>query len=443
MEAAELVAGCGRLGRSVGRGRTGVVTVSTGEASLVADLAERTGLDLPPVPDAARGDPARPADDGLHRQPARPVGRRRGAAAYGASFEALAASGAYDVLAIVHDSPFRDLPSEVEVANDVSRALIDATAARPEILPVYVSLTAGDMSEETKATLDAAGGMPMLRGALEAFGAIGRLTRWERRRLARAGRRHAAPSGRPSRPAALRGARTTRSTRSRARLLPGPRRPVRAREPRAARRGRRRRDAVRAVAADDDGDEAVAAWRELGGGPVALKLDAPGLAHKTEAGGVRLGLATNARSGPRSGSSWTPRERRGHLRGLLVEPMAAPGIELIVGGTRDAVFGPAVLVGLGGILAEVLDDVAVLLAPVTADEVRERLSTLRGASLLRGVRGRPGVDIDAMPGSSRRSATCSWPTRRSSRSTATRSSQARMAPSRSTPLVVVSAGAPA
>ena len=76
--------------------------------------------------------------------------------------------------------------------------------------------------------------------------------------------------------------------------------------------------------------------------------------------------------------------------------MAAPGIELIVGGTRDAVFGPAVLVGLGGILAEVLDDVAVLLAPVTADEVRERLATLRGASLLRGVRGRPGVDIDAV-----------------------------------------------
>ena len=59
-------------------------------------------------------------------------------------------------------------------------------------------------------------------------------------------------------------------------------------------------------------------------------------------------------------------------------------------------FGPAVLVGLGGILAEVLDDVAVLLAPVTADEVVDRLVTLRGAALLRGVRGRPGVDVDAV-----------------------------------------------
>ena len=78
LEQAELVAGTGRLRRGVGRGRTGVVTVSTGEASLVADLAARTGLDLPPIPDGgARGDPRGAADDGLHRQPAGPVGRRR------------------------------------------------------------------------------------------------------------------------------------------------------------------------------------------------------------------------------------------------------------------------------------------------------------------------------------------------------------------------------
>ena len=76
--------------------------------------------------------------------------------------------------------------------------------------------------------------------------------------------------------------------------------------------------------------------------------------------------------------------------------MAAPGIELIVGGRRDAVFGPAVLVGLGGILAEVLDDVAVVLAPAPEPAVRRRLERLRGAPILRGVRGRPGVDLDAL-----------------------------------------------
>jgi acyl-CoA synthetase (NDP forming) len=398
MEAAELVAGMGRLGRRIGRGRTGVVTVSTGEASLVADLAERTGLDLPPVPEAAREAILRDLPTmGYIGNPLDPWGADDAPAAYGASFEALAASGAYDVLAIVHDSPFRDLPSEVEVARDVSLALIRATAGRPAILPVYVSLTAGDMSEQTKATLDAAGGMPMLRGALEAFGAIGRMARWERRRAARAG-------GAPRRPVwaalaadrrpwgmddtpdpltreAATGARVALPERESLALLAAAGVPV---------------TPVRAVPADDAAG-AVDAWRDLGGGPVALKLDAVDLAHKTEAGGVRLDLVGEATIRAASGELRRAASRAGiSLRGLLVEPMAAPGVELIVGGRRDAVFGPAVLVGLGGVLAEVLDDVAVLLAPVTLDEVRSRLMTLRAAPILRGVRGRPGVDVDAL-----------------------------------------------
>ena len=78
LETAELVEGTRRTGRSVGRGRTGVVTVSTGEASLVADLAPRTGLDLPPLPETRpRAHPRAPADDGLRREPDGPVGRRR------------------------------------------------------------------------------------------------------------------------------------------------------------------------------------------------------------------------------------------------------------------------------------------------------------------------------------------------------------------------------
>jgi acetate---CoA ligase (ADP-forming) len=84
------------------------------------------------------------------------------------------------------------------------------------------------------------------------------------------------------------------------------------------------------------------------------------------------------------------------LNGLLVEPMASPGVELIVGGRRDPIVGPVVLVGLGGVLAEVLDDVAVLLAPVPADAVATRLERLRGAPLLHGTRGQAGVDVRAL-----------------------------------------------
>ncbi|MCJ7709661.1 MAG: acetate--CoA ligase family protein, partial [Chloroflexi bacterium] len=116
-----------------------------------------------------------------------------------------------------------------------------------------------------------------------------------------------------------------------------------------------------------------------------------------EAGGVRLGLGDEEAIREAVPALVEAAVRAGAtLRGFLVEPMAAPGVELIVGGRRDAVFGPAVLVGLGGILAEVLDDVAVLLAPVGAVEVRRRLERLRAAQVLRGVRGRPSVDVDAL-----------------------------------------------
>ena len=110
LETAELVEGARRLGRRVGRGRTGVVTVSTGEASLIADLAPRTGVDLPPVPDAAR---ARLLERlptlGYIGNPLDPWGATDPTTAYGAAFDAFAASGAYDVLALVHDFPYRSL----------------------------------------------------------------------------------------------------------------------------------------------------------------------------------------------------------------------------------------------------------------------------------------------------------------------------------------------
>src|SRR6266576_2013599 len=87
------------------------------------------------------------------------------AASYAAAFGAFAESGAYDVLAIVHDFPYRSLPSEIETASEVTDQLLRATEDRPELLPVYISLTSGEPPAETKAQLDAAGGVPILRGA--------------------------------------------------------------------------------------------------------------------------------------------------------------------------------------------------------------------------------------------------------------------------------------
>ena len=84
------------------------------------------------------------------------------------------------------------------------------------------------------------------------------------------------------------------------------------------------------------------------------------------------------------------------VRGVRVERMASGLVELIVGGRNDPVFGPVVVAGLGGVLAEALQDVSNRLAPVDADEARAMLGELRGAALLGPFRGRPAVDVAAV-----------------------------------------------
>jgi acyl-CoA synthetase (NDP forming) len=134
--------------------------------------------------------------------------------------------------------------------------------------------------------------------------------------------------------------------------------------------------------------EAVAAAAELGY-PVALK--ALGLLHKSDAGGVVLGLAD---AGAVTGAV-TELEARLRPDGFAVERLVdgTAGVELIVGCRRDARFGPLLLVGLGGVHAEVLRDTAVALAPVTVGQAEALLRSLRGAQLLDGTRGRPPVDV--------------------------------------------------
>ena len=388
LETAELVEGTRRTGRAVGRGRTGVVTVSTGEASLIADQAPQTGIDLPPLPEFARAAilAALPTM-GYIANPLDPWGAAEPAIAYGASFEAMAASGAYDVLAIVHDFPYRSLPSEVATANEVTSQLLEATRERPSILPVYVSLTSGEPPPETKELLDTKGsGAPLLRGGLEAFTAIASVARWESRRDLR---RTLGPwrGGWP----ALAADRTSHGADPEP-VPPAPRRP----------RPLSERDslafvgslgiAVTASVAVRDASEAVTAARRLGRA-VALKLDAAGVVHKSEVGGVALGLTDDdAVYGAALAMLEGARQRGLQVRGLLVQPMAPPGLELILGLRRDPLFGPSVLVGMGGILTEILDDVVIRLAPVTPRVAMSMLDDLRGRRLLDGVRGRRAVD---------------------------------------------------
>jgi len=136
-------------------------------------------------------------------------------------------------------------------------------------------------------------------------------------------------------------------------------------------------------------EEAVRAAGEIGY-PVVLKADSPEIAHKTEMGAVRLDLhdAAAVRAACAAMTIAT--------QGFLVQPMMKNGIELVVGTKRDPQFGPVLLVGLGGVLVEVMRDTAFSLAPVGKDEARRMLGRLRGFRLLEGYRGAPAADLDAV-----------------------------------------------
>lgn len=139
--------------------------------------------------------------------------------------------------------------------------------------------------------------------------------------------------------------------------------------------------------------EARAAFAALAR-PVALKILSTEIAHKTEAGGVHLGIADEA--GLAAALDALDRVPLRGARRYLLEEMAPPGLELIVGAVRDRSFGPTVMVGLGGTLAEALRDTASRLAPLSPVEARQMLASLRGARLLDGWRGAPAVDREAV-----------------------------------------------
>jgi acyl-CoA synthetase (NDP forming) len=137
-------------------------------------------------------------------------------------------------------------------------------------------------------------------------------------------------------------------------------------------------------------DEVVAVGEDMG---FPLVLKALGTLHKTDSGGVRVGIA--------DADELVAVARDMHERlappGFSVERMAplSQGVELIVGARHDARFGPIALVGLGGIYAETFEDVAIGLAPLDPAEATELLRSLRGAALLGPVRGRPALDVEA------------------------------------------------
>jgi acyl-CoA synthetase (NDP forming) len=140
-----------------------------------------------------------------------------------------------------------------------------------------------------------------------------------------------------------------------------------------------------------DGADAAASAAEALGYPVALKTAMPDIAHKSDVGGVRLGI------GDRQSLIDSYAELSGRLgRRVTVAAMAPPGLEIHLGIVRDAQFGPLVLVAAGGVLVEVLKDRRLAVPPLDDVRARPLVDELRVRPLLEGVRGQPPADVDAL-----------------------------------------------
>jgi acetate---CoA ligase (ADP-forming) len=321
--------------------KAAIVTHSGGIAIHLADLAEKTHLDLPqPGPDLqSRLDPL--LDLGASNNPLDMGGIIGGPGRFAEVVDSFARSGEYDVVLAV--STAHPPSHTVERA----QALLDLESPVP-ILHLWM---AGDQAAEALGALRQAGAAVTEepRAAIRAVAGLARLANWS------------APGEAPPIDVAFEGWGVP--------LVEG--------------------DVARTA------DEAIAVAESLGY-PVVVKVVSGGLAHKTEVGGVRVDLRNASAVSHAIDDVTAAATTAGQsVEGVRVERYR-PGLEMIVGGVLDAVFGPLISVGVGGLLTELLGDVVFAPAPVDEIHAAAMIERLRGRALLDGFRGAPQSDLDEL-----------------------------------------------
>jgi acetyl coenzyme A synthetase (ADP forming)-like protein len=376
--------------------RVAIVTNAGGPGILAADACVAAGLELPTLPAEVQEAIARHVPPGAALS--NPVDLLAAAApeAFGAAVRTIGESGAVDAVVVVF------VPPLVTEADDVAAAVREASRSLAGKLPLLTCfMTAGRAPAVLRES--AAGDAPPLpsfRYPEDAARALGRAVEHARWRAAPRGAVPAFPDVRPDEAAATiaraLGAGGTASGDGAERAQAGcwlePHDVFSLLRcygvPLAEQRIEHSPTAVARAAAELGAD---------GAGSVALKAIAPGLLHKSDVGGVALGLSSPAAA---RRAAQEMRERvaaAGHaLEGWVVQAMAPPGAELLVGATSDPLFGPVLAVGAGGRAVELLHDVAVRLTPVTDRDARAMVDALSIAPLLRGARGEPPVDLPAL-----------------------------------------------
>ncbi|MFC2008286.1 acetate--CoA ligase family protein [Chloroflexota bacterium] len=142
-------------------------------------------------------------------------------------------------------------------------------------------------------------------------------------------------------------------------------------------------------------EEAISISKKLGF-PVVLKIATPDVTHKSDDGGVKLGLTTSKQVGKAYDDIFTVIRQKYPevaIHGVSVQKMARPGVEVIIGMSKDAQFGPVLMFGLGGILVEILKDVSFRIVPLTRRDAREMIREIKSYPLLEGYRGQEPADV--------------------------------------------------
>ena len=141
--------------------------------------------------------------------------------------------------------------------------------------------------------------------------------------------------------------------------------------------------------------QAISLSRELGF-PVVLKIVSPDIIHKSDSGGVKLGLTTATQVGKAYSEIMAAAKRsdpKATIEGISVQKMARPGVEVIMGMTKDAQFGPVLMFGLGGVFVEVLKDVAFRIVPLVRRDASQMIREIKGYPILEGYRGQEPANI--------------------------------------------------
>jgi acetyltransferase len=357
--------------------RVGVLSGLGGECGHVSDVADRAGVELPPLSlpavEALRGfmpDFANP------RNPLDGTGAMyEDASLFPRLLDVLLHDDTLDVVA-VNLRVNVPRPGGWAPSRQFSRAISDALkTGTNRLVACFSSFAGGDLDPEVVGTL-AEAGVPFLEATETAMLALRHLREHRRGLDGLGGPSPGAAGGERARPA-------------RRGVLAGDEAMTLLREFGVP---------LVATLAARDAEQAVGAAERVGY-PVVVKIDSPDIVHKTDAGGVRVGCpdAAAVRAAVRSMLDEVRRRApAARLEGVLVQPMVAGGTEMIVGVKTDPLFGPAVVCGFGGILVELLRDVSVRVPPIGVSDAMAMIAELRGIALLRGVRGRPPADVAAL-----------------------------------------------